>query len=156
MSRTENHDVGLAGERYASQWRPEVGLLPDHVVDVFDGVLVRDVVTENGLLVASKGTPVEVKAAAYRKRDGRTQRRGDVHIRRHGHEALLERDGEYVVVVYDGDPLAPEWLAARMVSARTVDAHVTSWCRDGRDEVARLPWSRLMDSRRVAPGGDEE
>jgi hypothetical protein len=153
-----NAEVGHLAELHAARWRPELALVPDHPsadvasMNYLDGVLVRPVVSHMGVTVAPAGTPVEVKAAALRKADGASVRRGDIQIRRYAHEWLVERDGEYIVVVYDDGDDGLVWLAERMVPARTVDALITRWCADGLSEAARIPWSRLMDAARVERG----
>lgn len=167
-TRGRNVDIGHYGELRAAEWRPELALIPNHVAadipaqNYLDGVFVRDVVTEGGYTVAPKGTPVEVKTAAFRKADGDYTRRGDVHIRRHAHKWLLEHHGEYIIVVYDeedstGDVDAEtlDVLAMRMAPAGAVDGLITTWCRDGSKRIARVPWSRLMDTDRVERGDPE-
>ena len=165
-ARGRNASIGHYGEVRAAEWRPELGLVPNHVAadvpaqNYLDGVLLQDVVTESGLIVAKRGTPVEIKTVALRKVDGDSTRRGDVHVRKHAHEWLLANAGEYIIVVYDEassvgdvDPEEFEVHAIRMLPAGAVDGQITTWCRGGSDKIARIPWSRLMDPDRVE-GGD--
>jgi len=158
MSRAQNADIGAAGETQAAAWRPELALVDDTDDHRVDGYLVEDVVAEIGTVetvVAEEGTPVEVKTVALRKAGRRgSTRRGELHIRRENHAHLLAADGEYVIVIYDGDRddvEALEWVRVVMLSARTVDCHITTWTRDRRygHDIARVPWSRLLDTERV-------
>lgn len=170
MSRTQprgvNSDIGHLGECRASTWLGDrVGLVPDRSEDVpaqncLDGVFLRPLRGDTAGEIVPAGTPFEVKAAAFRTTDQGTSRRGRIQIRRYAHEWLLERDGEYAVLVYDPESLVWEndclvdvgqWLARRFIPASTVDAVIETWTKDGLDDVARIPWSRLMDPERVAP-----
>jgi hypothetical protein len=161
-----NSDIGHLAERRASAWFGDrVGLVPDRSADVpaqncLDGVFLRPVSGDTAGELVPAGTPLEIKAAAFRTNDQDTSRRGRIQIRRYAHEWLLERDGEYEVLVYDPESLVwendcivdvEEWLARRLIPASTVDAVIETWTKDGLDDVARIPWSRLMDPERVAP-----
>jgi hypothetical protein len=171
-----NPSIGHFGEIRAAEWLRDrgvrVGLVPDHdfadvpAQDRVDGVFLEDLCGDLAGEIVAAGTPFDAKAAAFRKADGSTTRRGDFQIRRRPHEWLLERDGEYVLLVYDDETVqwdggvvdgVGDWLAIRLCSARTVEAHITSWVsdRDAFEDVARVPWSRLLDPDRVnRAGGD--
>jgi|GEM_PF-2314126 len=169
MSRAQrrgtNSDIGHLAERRAAEWLGDrIGLVPDRPEDVpaqncLDGVFLRPVVGDIAGEIIDVGTPLEVKAVAYRTTDQQTSRRGRVQIRRYAHEWLLEADGEYAVLVYDQDSLEWDddritdigaWHAARLVPASVVDSLIDTWTKDGLDDVARIPWSRLMDPDRVS------
>lgn len=174
MSRAKcrgmNSDIGHLAERRASVWLGNrVGLVPDRPEDVpsqncLDGMFLRPVVGNEAGTIVEAGTPLEVKAVAFRIVDQQTSRRGRVQIRRYAHEWLLKQDGEYAVLVYDQDSLeweddriveVGEWFAIRLIPASTVDAVIETWNKDGLDDVARVPWSKLMDPERVATGTPE-
>ncbi|AUV84681.1 hypothetical protein C2R22_24435 (plasmid) [Salinigranum rubrum] len=164
MSRAQNADVGAAGEQRASEWRPELALVDDAADHRVDGHLTEDVVAEIGAVetvVAPARTPVEVKTVALRKRDGSYSRRGELHIRAANHAALLDGNGEYIVVIYEGDradPDALDWVRTVMIPARTVDAHITAWCEDRQYglEIARVPWPRLLDIEQTEALADDD
>lgn len=168
--RESNSDIGYLGECRASGWLGDrVGLVPSQIEDVaaqncLDGVFLRPLVGDTAGEIVPAGTPLGVRTAAFRTTDQKSSRRGRVQIRRYAHEWLLENDGEYAILVYDQDSLVWEddhivevgdWLAARLVPASTVDAMIDTWTKDGLDNVARLPWSRMMDPDRVSPDEPE-
>lgn len=169
--RGTNSDIGHLAERRATDWLGDrIGLVPDRPEDVpaqncLDGVFLRPVVGDAAGEIVSAGTPLEVKAAAYRTTDQQTSRRGRIQIRRYAHEWLLEADGEYAILVYDQDTLEREddritdigeWHATRLVPASTVDSLIDTWTKDGLDDVARIPWSRLMDPGRLSADQSSE
>lgn len=154
MSRAQNADIGAAGEERAAAHIDALELVDDSDEHRVDGHLVEPVVAEIGpveTVVAAAGTPVEVKTVALRKAAQRgSTRRGELHIRRENHAHLLVEDGEYAIVIYRGsrdDVEALAWVRVVLVSARTVDCHITTWSRDRRygHDIARMPWSRLLD-----------
>jgi hypothetical protein len=95
-------------------------------------------------------TPVEVKAARYRVREGGSRRRGRWWLRESSHRALVDADGEYALAVYDPAP-EPDGgvLALTLRPAWWVGARVTSWspCGPGHraDRAACVPWSCAFD-----------
>lgn len=172
-TRGPNATLGHLAELEGARWLREeqghrVGAIPDHFGDVPaqdhpDLVYLADVATERAGTIVEKGTYVDVKAAALRVTDGASTRLGRFQVRQRAHEWLCERAGEYLLVLYDraalvwenDDPQRCErWTGHRLVPARTVDAVIETWTpdRQAADDVARVPWSRLIDPTEVDDG----
>lgn len=154
MSVADNPDWGRSVETVAcDRWPLNRVSSDDDVPDWIDARTVDPIETElSPEPIVEAGTPVEVKACQrrYRGRNGRWW------IKRGNHESLLAEDGEYVLAVYDSN--SGDVVRMSLLSARTLDALVTSWwdCGDGgrtAEEYRQIPWTAVFDNL-ARPEGD--
>lgn len=95
------------------------------------------------------GTPVEIKGCIPEQQNGSGTTPGRWYIKRESHDQLAAAGGVYYLTVYAPQPLTPV-IAALIVSAATVgDLLAGSWYQNGRREVAKLRWSRVIDETAV-------
>lgn len=104
----------------------------------------------DGVCVVEDGTPTEIKAVIPEHQNGRS---GTFYIRRKAHDQLLDAGGVYYLTVYAPKPDTP-LLASRITPAATVDRLLQDyWYDNGRREVAKLSWPRVISKDRVYGGG---
>ena len=128
----------------------------DDSPDWRDAVVASDVVQEPAGVVVEFDTPVEIKAACETNERGET---GRYWIRERNHREILERGGEYVLVVYSpscanddvDEPSDLEIERAAITPASTVDAVIAnnvSWTSagPGRDTHAKVSWRLFFGS----------
>lgn len=95
-----------------------------------------------GICVVESETPVEIKGCIPTHNHGRS---GQWYIKRRSHEQLVEQRGVYWLVVYAPQPNTP-LLSQLVVPAATVGDFLDgSWYDNGRREVAKLTWKRIID-----------
>ena len=135
--------------------------VPDVETTWCDGRLSQDIkvrvrTPEPRREALAEGTPVEVKAAAYRVADDTTTRRGRLKIRRDNHATLREHAGVYVVGVYNpnSEPRPSAFLAVEFVALGVVENAIAgAWADDAREEreAATIPWSAALNTQEVRP-----
>lgn len=158
MSRTrdpvaKNREAGEATERHVATAIPELGLVPDDVVEWYDAVATTAIFPSAtlpmvGLCVVARGTVVEIKSAVQRQSHGE---RGRFYVRPEQHSALVDAGGVYVFAVVD-DQREP--IALKVVPATTFEALIPAWRSggDGRSDYQQLAWSNLFAQRAVERG----
>ena len=156
VSTARNREWGAAA---VSASHHAVQPVPDVDTTWCDGRVSKDIevrvrTPEPRREALAEGTPVEVKAAAYRVVDDTTTRRGRLKIRRDNHATLREHGGVYVVGVYDpnSEPLPSAFLAIEFVALRVIeDAIAGAWADDAREEreAATVAWSAALDTQEV-------
>ncbi|QGX96700.1 hypothetical protein EI982_14700 [Haloplanus rallus] len=149
----ENRAAGEATERHVAAAIPELGLVPDDVVEWYDAVATTAIFPSTtlpmvGLCVIDRGVPVEIKSAQRRLS---AQRRGRFYVRPEQHDRLIEAGGVYVFAVVDEDRRP---LALKVVPATTFEVLIPAWLDggEGRSDYAQLAWSKLFAQRAVERG----
>lgn len=160
MSRAQAKDAGDSLEATVISGRPELESVPDSEAEWHDArtttlVEATPELPMAGILLVEAGTPVEIKAAQVRIKNGGSETiRGRWYIKRAAHDRLLAAGGVYYLVVYEPESRAP--LAAIVVPARSLEALVT-WTPVGsaRSEqlVAKLSWGALLAPDAVEAAG---
>jgi hypothetical protein len=149
----QNRAAGEQTERHVATAIPELGLVPDDVVEWYDAVARSAIFPAAslpmvGLCVVARGTPVEIKSAVVRLS---TWKRGRFYVRPEQHDRLVETGGVYVFAVVDDDR---QPLALKVVPATTFEAILPGWRSGGggRSDYTQLAWSNLFATGRVEGG----
>jgi len=99
-----------------------------------------------GICVVESETPVEIKGCLPEHADGRS---GGWFVKRDAHERLESENGVCWLVVYAPKPSTPI-LSEIVVPAATVGDFLRgSWYDNGRREVAKLTWTRVLDEEGI-------
>ena len=136
---------------------PDLGLVPDDVVEHYDAVATTLVepstdVPFAGICLLERGTVVEIKSVMVAYADGA---RGRFYFRPAQHTALVDDAGVYLFAVCEATP-DREILAMKVVPATAVDELLGDdpWIDGGRgrSDYAQLAWSNVFDVEEVTPG----
>jgi hypothetical protein len=102
-----------------------------------------------GVCLVEAETPVEIKGCIPEQQNGSGTTPGRWYIKRESHDQLHAAGGVYYLAVYAPRPSTPV-IAALVVPAATVgDLLDGSWYENGRREVAKLSWPRVIDETEV-------
>jgi hypothetical protein len=149
----KNRAAGEESERHVAAAIPELGLVPDDVVEWYDAVATSAFFPSAtlpmvGLCVVARGTVVEIKSTQRRLS---AQRRGRFYVRPEQHDRLVAAGGVYVFAVVDEDR---EPLALKVVPATTFEALLPGWRSggDGRSDYQQVAWSKLFATSAVERG----
>lgn len=143
----ERDDIGLRGEQLvAERFNGELVANDTSAPDWVDVLLEDDLVVDTEF-VAPAGTPVQVKLAAWRVRDGQSRRQGRWMLYRDSFATLLEQDGLLALGVHD--PQLNDPLVLDVFFPEAIRALGLTWVQNARSrtrEVARLRWGRVFAS----------
>ena len=150
IAGNENCQLGLGAEQVACERYPMERVPDDHHDEWWlDARVAERIDVGDGFGTVERGTPVEVKSAAWRIQNG-TPRRGRWYLRRRSHRRLREADGEYVLLVEGpnereiaGYVLRPAWW---------VEDLITTWSPTSTNDTAQIPWSRAFDEGSTGKG----
>lgn len=163
MSSTTSHSdrvaankaAGESAERSVQDHVPQLGLVPDDVVDHYDAIATATIDPTSdlpivGICLVERGTRVEIKSVVKNYTDGA---RGRFYVRRNQHERLLEAAGVYLFAVCS-ETSSRDVLALKIVPAVAVDDAIYSWLDGGpgRSDYAQLAWSNIFDDTEVSAG----
>lgn len=127
----------------------------DHYDAVVDGNVEGRIESESAVYVDAPdgalddGTKIEIKACLRVQSDGA---KGRFYIREKQHRELLDRDGLYLLTVYDVgvetvshiDPDGVELAGFVIASAETVERVRNPWYEaDGRENYTQIAWSNF-------------
>jgi hypothetical protein len=152
-----NKRAGELVETTVGRRVPELGLVPDDVVEHYDAVATTLVEPSAdlpfaGICLLERGTVVEIKSVMVAYSDGA---RGRFYFRTGQHEALVDDAGAYLFVVCEASP-DREILAMKVVPATAVDDLLGDdpWLDGGagRSDYAQLAWSNVFDVEEVSTG----
>lgn len=102
-----------------------------------------------GVCLVESETPVEIKGCIPETENGSGTTPGRWYIKRQSHDQLEAERGVYYLVVYAPRPSTPI-IAALVAPAATIgDLLAGSWYENGRREVAKLSWPRVIDESEV-------
>lgn len=136
---------------------PELGLVPDDVVEHYDAIATTLVEPSAdlpfaGICLLERGTVVEIKSVMVAYADGQ---RGRFYFRPAQHDALVDDAGAYLFAVCEATP-DRELLALKVVPATAVDDVLGDdpWLDGGpgRSDYAQLSWGRVFDETEVSAG----
>ncbi|SDJ52393.1 hypothetical protein SAMN05216226_104223 [Halovenus aranensis] len=100
-----------------------------------------------GICVVESNTPVEIKGCIPETSNGSGTVPGRWYIKRESHDQLATEGGVYWLTVYAPRPETPI-LSQLVVPAATVGDFLDgSWYDNGRRTVAKLTWTRVLNSK---------
>lgn len=152
-----NKRAGQLVETTVGHRVPELGLVPDDVVEHYDAIATtlvepRPDLPFAGICLLERGTVVEIKSVMVSYADGA---RGRFYFRPSQHNALVDDAGVYLFVVCEPSP-DREILAMKVVPATVVDELLGEdpWLDGGagRSDYAQLAWSNVFDVAEVSTG----
>jgi len=150
-----NKAAGESAESSVQDHVPQLGLVPDDVVEHYDAVATglitpRPDLPMVGICLVERGQHVEIKSVVRVYGDGA---RGRFYFRESQHARLLEAGGVYLFAVC-ADSRDRKVIALKIVPATIVDDAISSWLDGGagRADYAQLAWSNVFDSEEVDAG----